>query len=196
MPARPPEDRAEDATLVEGQVVDAPRQHRPPAVAPRLVDSWTSVAPKQATRTMTLVALLPLLVLPLVLMGTRLPVALRPLLALVALGVTGYAFWRLRRPVRRAYRVGTTGLAIVTQHGEVLRIPYDSAGDLRIELTGEGPGATTLVFSPRGPLEVGSRAVRRRDGRVQLGFPQHDAARLDAALRAAGAEGYAGIVRC
>lgn len=195
MPASPPDDRADDALVVEGKVVDAPREQRPRPAAPRIVDAWTSVAPKQATRTMTLLALLPLLVLPLALMGLRLPIALRPVLAVLAVAATGYAFWRLRRPVKRAYRVDTSGLTILTQHGEVLRLPFDSAADLRIELSGDGPGVTALVLRPRGPIEAGSRAVRTGDGSLRLGFPQHDAARLDAAIRAAGAAGYAGIVR-
>ncbi len=180
--------------MVEGTILtpaQAPGE-RPPI---RLVDAWSSVAPKAATRTMTLVALAPLLLLPLVLLATRLPPMMRPILVVIALAVTGYSYHRLRKPVRRTYQVSTVGIALVHQDGETIRLPYDSMGDLAIELSGEGTGTTALAFAPRGPMEPGSRATKRPDGSVRLGFPQQDAARLDVALRASGAPGYRGIIR-
>ncbi len=195
MPTTPADDRA--AEVVEGVVVDAPTP--PSSSAPprqlRVVDEWSSVAPKVATRTMTLIALAPLLILPFVLLATRLPAPVRPILALLAVAVTAYSYIKLRRPVRRTYQVSTAGIALVNQDGETVRLPYDSVSDLAIELSGADAGATAIVVQPRGPLQAGSRATKRPDGSVRIGFPHGDAARLDAAIRAAGATAYRGIVR-
>lgn len=196
---------SQDDSVVEGIVVDGPgladQTSRPTSAssartsAPAVVDSWSSVAPKHATRTMTMVALAPLLILPLVMLATRLPGPVRPLLVILALVLTGYSYYKLRKPVRRSYQVATNGVALVNQDGETVRLPYDSMSDLAIELSGEGAGSTALVFRPRGPLEAGSRASKRPDGTVRVGFPQQDAARMDAAIRAADAVGYRGILR-
>lgn len=194
-----PTARADDPVVVEGTVlggqgpVPADAAPRPPL---RAVDAWSSPAPKRATRVATLIALSPLILLPFLLMATRLPVPLRPVLALVAVGLTVFAYVRSRKPGRQAYRVDRSGIRMLTPSDRPISLPFDSLDGLRIDLTGEGPGLTHLVFRPRGPIEASPRdAVRDSGGDVSVAVPQHDAARLDAAIRAAGAPGYRGIVR-
>ncbi len=193
MPDEPLDPAAE---VVAGVVVpDGDAEPVVGRVVATVVDAWRSKAPKHTSRLVTLLGVAPLLVLPLVLMATRLPMVVRPVLVVLALVLTGYTYWRSRRPGWQTYEVDTTGRAVTTPaHREVL-LPFASLGGLRIELSGPGAGRTCLVFTPTGPYRGAGVTEPAPDGQVRLWFPQPDAPRLDAALRAAGAPGYRGIVR-
>jgi len=198
MPLDPPKDAHRDSGhVVEGRVLEGTeaRQSRPGPREVRVVDGWMSLVPKHTTRTMTLLALSPILILPFLLMATRLPAPVRPVLVVVAIALTAYTYVKTRKPTKRLFRVTTDALTVGGAGSDSFHSTYDAMSDLRIELTGEEANIAALVFTPIGPFSLGSGAARQADGSLRLPLAQGDVARLDAALRTTGVVGYRGILR-